>query len=149
MVTDLNWSISPGDFINWAAFLANLGLINISSQPILPNATFLLSSSYIISLFRVCRRHSTSKCLADCIPLLQGHFGESKPGTFLKCRNFLRPIFSFLIWTMRALAALQRPYVSLVSSLWSLGRLHIALSPFSHLSRSFPTAPKCFVLMPA
>ncbi len=32
----------------------------------------------------------------------------SNPGTFLECRNLLRLIFSVLIWTTRALAALLR-----------------------------------------
>lgn len=53
--------------------------------------------------------HSTNTCLAGCSLLLKEHSGESNPDTFLKCRNFLRPILSILIWTTRALAALQRP----------------------------------------
>ena len=32
MLADLNWSISPSDFMNWAAFLTNFGLVSISSQ---------------------------------------------------------------------------------------------------------------------
>ena len=96
-VVDLNWSISPSDFMNWAAFLANLGRVSISSQHILPNAALLLSPSHVLFLFPVCIRHSTKRCFADCIPRLQGHSGESKPGTFRECKNFLRPIFSVLI----------------------------------------------------
>ncbi len=105
---DLNWSISSSNFINWAASLVNFGWVNMSSQLILPNAAFLLSTSHVLFLFPVYARHSTSTCLADCTPHLQGHSGESNPGTFLECSNFLRPIFSVLIWTTRALAALQR-----------------------------------------
>ena len=77
IVADLNWSISPSDFMNWAAFLANLGLVSISSQFILPNAIFLRSSSYILFFFWVCKRHSISKCFADCRPRLQGDSDES------------------------------------------------------------------------
>ncbi len=68
IVVDLNWSISPSDFMNWAAFLTNFGLVSISSQLILPNATFLLSPSHIRFLFWVYKRHSTSRCFADCKP---------------------------------------------------------------------------------
>ena len=118
--------------MNWAAFLTNFGLVSISSQLILPNATFLLSSSHIRFLFWVCKRHSTSRCFADCRPRLQGHSGESKPGTFLEWRNFLRPIFSVRIWTMSALAALPRPLCT--SSVFFVGFGQIACSSLPVLS---------------
>lgn len=51
----------------------------------------------------MCTWHSINMCLADCIPCLHGQSGELNPSTFLKCRNFLRPIFSVLICTIRAL----------------------------------------------
>ena len=103
----MNWSVSPRDFMNCAAFLANFGWVNISSQLIRLKATFLLSSSQILFLFRMCIRHSISTYLADCSPRLQGYSGDSTPGTFLECKNFWRPVFSVFICTTRALAALQ------------------------------------------
>ena len=105
---DLNWSISSSNFINWADFLVNFGWVNISSQLILPNAAFFLSTSHVLLFFLVYTRRSPSTCLADCTPRPQGNSGESNPGTFLECKNLLRLIFSVLIWTTRALAALQR-----------------------------------------
>lgn len=95
LVADLNWSISPNGFMNSAAFLANLGLVNISSQHIRPNATFLLPSSNILFLFRVYRRHSISKYFANCSPRLKALFGESKPGT-LSAGIFPSRFFRFL-----------------------------------------------------
>lgn len=122
-VADLSWSISPSDFMNWAAFLANLGRVSISSQHILPNAAFLVSPAHILFLFPVLIRHSTNRCFADRIPRLQGHSGKSKPGTFLVCRNFLRPIFSVLIWTISALAALRRPLCIFSTLLVGFGQI--------------------------
>ncbi len=107
-VGDLNRLISPSDLLNEAAFLVNFGWVNISSQLILPIAAFLLSTFHVLFPFPVYACHSTSMCLADCTPCLQKHSGESNPGTFLECQNLLRPIFSVLIWTTKALAALQR-----------------------------------------
>ena len=77
---------SSSDFMNWAAFLVSLGLVNISSRHILPNATFLLVSSHILFLFRVCR-HPISGCFADCSPRVREHSSESKPGNFFECEN--------------------------------------------------------------
>ena len=88
--------------MNGAAFLANFGWVNISSQLILPKAAFLLSSSHVLFLFLVCARHSVSTNLADCILRLHGHSGEPHPSTFLECKNFFRPIFSVLICTSSA-----------------------------------------------
>ena len=100
--------MSPPVPLYCAAFLANFGWVNISSQLILPKAAFLLSSSQILLLLPVCVWHFVSTRLADCSPRLHWHSGESNPVTFLECKNFLRPIFFVLIWITRALAALQR-----------------------------------------
>ncbi len=96
-VADLNWSISPSDFINWATFLANSRQVSISSQHILPNAALLLSPFHVSFFFPVYIQHCTRKCFADCIHCLQEYSDESKPGTFCECKNFLRPIFFVLI----------------------------------------------------
>ncbi len=108
-VTDLNLSIGLRDIINCAAFLANFGWVIISPSLTFPKAAFLLSSSHVLFLSLVFAWHSVNTCFANCIPRLHGHSGELNPGTFLKCKNFLSPIFSVLILTIRALAALQKP----------------------------------------
>ena len=143
-VTDLNWSTSPSDFINCAAFLASLSWVSISSELILPKAAFLLSSSYALFLFLVCARHSINTCLADYISRLHGHFGESNPGTFLKCRNFLRPIFSVLICAIRTLAALQKPLCNF--NVFFVGFRPIACSslPVFSLDQVFSHSPRVF-----
>ncbi len=112
--------------MNWAAFSTNFGLVSISSQLILPNATFFLSSSHIRFPFWVWRRHSTSRCFADYGLRLHRHSGESKPGTFLEWRNLLSPIFSVRICTISALAALRRPLY--ISSVFFVGFGQIACS---------------------
>ena len=104
-------------------------------------------SSHVLFFFLVCARHSVNTCLADCIPRLHGQSGESNPGTFLKCRNFLRPIFSVLICIIRALAALQRPLCNLASFLWVLGRLRAISCRSFHLTRFLPTAQGSFAPM--
>ncbi len=86
----------------------NFGWINISSQLIFPNVAFPLPTPHVLFFFSVYARHFTSICLADCTHCLQGHSGDPNPGTFLECRNLLRPIFSIFIWTIRALAVLRR-----------------------------------------
>lgn len=58
--------------------------------------------------FLVCIQHSTKRYLTDCILYLERHSGESNPDIFQKWKNFLMPIFSVFIWTISALAALER-----------------------------------------
>ncbi len=112
--------------MNWAAFLTIFGLVSISSQLILPNATFFLSSSHIRFFFWLWRRHSTSRCFTDCRPCLHGHSRESKSDTFLEWRNLLSPIFFVRICTISALAALRRPLC--ISSIFFVGFGQIACS---------------------
>lgn len=107
-IIDLNLSINLSDFINLISFLVNFGWVSIFSQFILLKITFFLSFSYILFFFLVCARYFVNKYLADCIPCLYGHSGKSNPSTFLRYRNFLKPIFSILIYTIRALATLQK-----------------------------------------
>ena len=102
----------------------NFGWVNISSQLIILNAAFLLSTSHVLFFFPVYAWHSTSKCLADCTARLQGHSGESNLGIFLEFRNLLRPIFSVLILSTRGLAALQRPLC--IFTIWFVGFGQIA-----------------------
>lgn len=45
-------AIGPSDFMKWAAFFANLGWVNISSQHILPNAAFLLCTVLVHTISR-------------------------------------------------------------------------------------------------
>lgn len=106
-------------------------------------AAFLLFSSHILLLFLVYARHSVSMCLADCTPRLHGYFGESNPGTFLKCKTFLRPIFSVPIYTTRALASLQRPLCNFSVVVVSFGQIACSSLPVfsfdqasSHSSRA-------------
>ena len=75
-----------------------------------------------ISLSRV---HATldQQVFRGLHPCLQGHSGESKPGTFLECKNFFRPIFSVLIWTISELASLQRPLCILNKFLVGFGQI--------------------------
>ena len=101
--------ISLSNIINCVAFLANFGLVDISSQFILSKAAFFLSSSHALFLFRVCIWYSVNKYLAGCIFCLYGYFGKSNLDTVLKCRNLLRPIFSVILYIIKALAALQIP----------------------------------------
>lgn len=124
--------------MNWAAFLVSLWLINISSRHILPNATFLLFSSHILFLFRVCR-HSISGCFADCSPRLQEHSGESKPGSFFECENFLRQNSFVPIGAMSALASLQRAFCTFNTSFVGFGRIMSSLPRVFHLPRPVPT----------
>ena len=133
--------------MKWAAVLANLGWVSISSQHILPNAAFLLSSSHVLFLFPTCMRHSISTWFADCIPRLQGHSGESKPRTFLEFRNFPRPIFSVLIWTISELAALQRPLCIFNTFLVGFGQMVRSSSRSSRLTRLSPIAQRCCALV--
>ena len=132
----MNWLISPSDFINCTTFLASFGWVSTSSQLIFLKAAFLLSSSHILFLFMVCTGHSINTCLADCIFCLYGHSGESNPGTFLKCKNFLRPIFSVLIYMIRALAALQRPLCSFNIFFVGFGQIACSFLPFFSLDQN-------------
>lgn len=121
----------------WVAFLASLGLVNISSRYILPNATFLLFFPHILFLFRVCR-HSISGCFADCSPRVQEHSGESKPGNFFECENFLRQNSFVPIGAMSALASLQRAFCTFNTSFVGFGRIMSSLHPVFPLAQTGP-----------
>lgn len=140
-ITDLNCSVNPSDFINCTAFLVNFGVISICSQLILPKATFLLPSSHLLFLFPLCARHLISRCLADCNPRLHEHSGESIPRTFLESWNFSRSIFSELIFTIGAPAALRRP---LNISFAGFGQIVCSSLPVFSLDRAFPRSSKAF-----
>lgn len=87
----------------------NFGWVNISSQLILPNGALLLSASHVLFFFPVYVQHSTSKFLANCGPLLQGHSEESNPGTFLECRKFFEANLFRSHLDHQGTSALQRP----------------------------------------
>lgn len=127
-----------------AAFLANLGWVSVSSQLILPQSAFLLSSSHIFFLFLMCIRHSISTCLADCAPCLHGHSADWNPSTFLECRNFLSPIFSVLICINRALAALQSPLCILSVFFVGVGQTVCNFLPVFWLDHIFSHSSKVF-----
>lgn len=100
--------------LNLAAFLTNFGLVSPSSRLILTKAASLLSSSHVLFNFPVNQQALTglqSSSARDSV--------SSKPGTFLDNMNFLRPVFSVLICTIKALHCFD---------FWSTG--------------SFPTAPR-------
>lgn len=89
----MNCWINLSDFMSYAAFLANSGWLNITSQLILPKAAFFFQPPHVLFLSPVCVLHSISTCLSGCSPRLHEHSGESNLGIFLECKNFLRSVF--------------------------------------------------------
>lgn len=140
---DLNWSLSVRVILRIGRRFSRIfGSGSISSQLILPNATFLLSYFHIWFLFWVCRRNWTGRRFADGKSRLQGHSGVSKPGTFGEWRNFLRPIFSVRIWTINGCTGpLPRPLCT--SSVFFEGFGQISCSP----SPRFLTCPGHFSML--
>ena len=144
---DLNSSISPSDSINCAAFLASFDLVSISSQLMLPKAVFLLSSSHVLFLFLIFAWHSVNICLADCIPCLYRNSSDLNPGTFLKCKNFLRPIFSVFIFMIRTLSALQGLLYSFKAFFVDFGQIVCNSLPVFSLDRILPITQRLFALL--
>ena len=65
-------------------------------------------------------------------------------GTFLESRNFLRPIFSVLICTTRALAALQRPLCYFSVFLVGFGQIACSSLPVFSLDQAFSHGSRVF-----
>ncbi len=122
----------------------NFVWVNISSQLILSKAVFLLSTHHVPFFFPVYAKRSTSICLAEFTPRLQGYSEYSNHGTFLECRNLLRPIFSVLIWITRALAALQGSFC--IFSVCFVGFAQIAYSslPVFSFDQTFSQRSRVF-----
>lgn len=85
-------------------------------------------SSHILFFFKCVDGTRSADVLRIAAFACREHFGKSKPGTFLECRNFLRPVFSVVIWTMSAFAALQRPLCTSNFDIFFLGFRQIACS---------------------
>ena len=130
--------------MNCIAFLANFGWINISSKLNVLKAIFLIFSSNIVFFLLICFRHSIKICLADCSPHWHRHSDESNSDTFPECRNFLRPIFSIFIYTIRALAALLKPLYSFSIFLVSLGQIVYNSLPVFSCDQASPYSSSIF-----
>ena len=122
----------------------NFGWVNISFQLIFPNAVFFLFTSHVLFPFPVYARYSTSKCLAYCTTRLQGNSEGSNFGTFLECRNLLRLIFSVLILTTTALAALQRLLCIISVYFFGFGQISYNSPPVFPLTRPLHNAQEFF-----
>lgn len=124
--------------------MANFGWVSISSQPIFSKVAFHLSSSYVLFFFLVWAQHSVNTCLVNWIHCLHRQSSEPNPGTFLKYRNFLRPIFSILISIIRVLTALQKCLYN--PSIFFIGFEQIACSflPIFLLDHASSHSPNVF-----
>lgn len=64
--------------------------------------------SYVLFFFPIYTWHFVNTYLADCISCVYEQSSELNSDIFPKCRNFLRSIFSILIYITKAPATLHR-----------------------------------------
>ena len=135
-VTDLNWSISPSDFMNCAAFLAYFGSVDIS--PHLPKAASLLTSSHVLFLFPVCGyQHVLGGLQSSTARALLGVKSWRFSG---QQELFEADLFLSHLYYKGAGRFTKTLCVFLTSFLWVSGRWHAVLCRFFHLNRLFPIA---------
>ena len=89
--------------MNRAAFLTYAGVVRIVRRSIQLSLAFLTSCAHIVLLISLKRVHSVSTCLTVSSPLLHPHLASFTSGTLRSWRNFRRPIFPVLIWTINEL----------------------------------------------
>lgn len=122
--------------MSFAAFLANSGWLNITSQLILPKAAFFCQPPHVLFLSPVCVLHSISTCLSDCSPRLHEHSGESNLGIFWNARTFWGRFFPSSSILPRALAALKRPLYSFGVFFVGFGQIACSSLPIFSLDQA-------------
>lgn len=76
-------------------------------------------------------------CLAYCSPHQHWQSSKSNSDTFLKCKNFLRLIFSILIYTIRMLAVLLKSLCIFSIFLVGLRQIVCCFLPVFTLDQAF------------